>query len=126
MYSLLTPFYHIFVSKLNPSNFSHSIKILYSISQSASAVCSSVKFLSKRYWWSIIMSVLVALWMIANIIYYRANELFINTDAMAMVDNMDGFWSSIWLYVNWECVVIFVISILYVLFILKCYNKFII
>lgn len=48
-------------------------------------------FLSKRYWWTIIMSVLIALWMIANIIYYRANELFINADAVAMVDNMDGF-----------------------------------
>ncbi len=78
---------------------------------------ASFIFLSKRYWWSIIMSVLIALWMIANIIYFRANELFINTDAMAMVDNMDGFWSSIWLYVNWECVAIFVISIFYVLFV---------
>ena len=76
---------------------------------------ASFIFLSKRYWWTIIMSVLIALWMIANIIYYRANELFINTDAISMVDNMSGFWSSIWLYINWECIVILISSIIYML-----------
>ena len=78
---------------------------------------SSFIFLTKHYWWTIIISVLIDLWMIANIIYYRANDLFINADAISMVDNMNGFWSSIWLYVNWECVVILIFSVLYILFI---------
>ena len=73
---------------------------------------ASFVFLSKRYWWTIVVSVIIDLWLIANIIYYRANELFINVDAISMIDNMDGFWSSIWLYVNWECLFILLTSAL--------------
>lgn len=73
---------------------------------------SSFIFLTKHYWWTIIISVLIDLWMIANIIYYRANDLFINADAISMVDNMNGFWSSIWLYVNGECLFILLTSVI--------------
>ncbi len=82
---------------------------------------ASFIFLTKRYWWSIIISILIALWMIANIIYYRANELFINVDAISMVDNMNGFWSSIWLYVNWECFAILILSCFYIIIVI--FNK---
>lgn len=41
-------YYHIFVSYIG-FNFLQVRRILYSISQSASAVCSSIKFSSKKY-----------------------------------------------------------------------------
>ena len=86
---------------------------------------ASFVFLSRRYWWTIVATIIIDLWIIANIIYYRANDLFINADAISIVDNMTGFWSSIWLYVNWECVFIFIVSVITIIFalILKSNNE---
>ena len=56
---------------------------------------SSILFVIKRKWIFIMLQVLADLWIIANIFYFRANELFISVEAMGMIGNLDGFWSAI-------------------------------
>ena len=51
-----------------------------------SILLSSFVFLSKRYWWTIIANVLLDLWIIANLVYYQANECFLDINAILMAN----------------------------------------
>ncbi len=62
---------------------------------------ASFCFLFKRKWWICVVSILLDLWLITNMIYFRANGFFLDIDTIAMAGNMDGFWNSVWAYINW-------------------------
>ena len=67
---------------------------------------ASFCFLLKRRLCFCVISLLLDLWMIANMIYFRANGFFLDIDTIAMAGNMDGFWNSIWAYMNWTIYII--------------------
>ncbi len=76
---------------------------------------ASFVFVSKRSWWTIILSIVFDTWILANLIYYRSNAAFLDVFALSMAGNMDGFWSSVWLYCSWKDSIYYIISILYAL-----------
>ena len=78
---------------------------------------ASFVFLSKRKWWTVIVLLLIDAWCIANMIYFRANNMFISLEAMEMAGNLNGFESSISLYWTWKLIWFIVITILYALLI---------
>ena len=80
---------------------------------------ASFVFLTKRHKWTIVVSVIIDLYLIANIIYFRANDLFLNFETIAMVGNLNGFWSSITAYFNWKILLFAVLTGLYSFFIIK-------
>jgi len=45
---------------------------------------------------------IVDLWLISNLIYYRANHLFLNWHVFAFATNLSGFESSILQYLDWK------------------------
>lgn len=77
---------------------------------------ASLLFLIKNYRWTIVVSFIIDFWIIANIIYIRANGFWINSNAILMADNMNGFWSSIIIFFTWKEIIPFVISGLYMIF----------
>jgi len=83
---------------------------------------SSFVFISRKQWWTIIVSLLTDLWLIANLFYYKANTLFLSFETMKMADNMSGFWSSLLSYVGWDMALIIVLSLIYIvtLWLLRC------
>lgn len=82
--------------------------------------CASFVFLSKKKWWTIIANILIDVWLIANMFYYKANSLFLSYETMKMADNMSGFWDSLYSYLGWDIYVFPVITILYII----CYLPF--
>lgn len=44
------------------------------------------------------MSILINIWIIAELIYFRANRIFLDAQSFALISNMDGFWSSVPMY----------------------------
>jgi len=52
-------------------------------------------FLTKRYWWTIVISLAIDTWIMSNVFYYRANNLFVNVEAMGMTSNLAGFFDSL-------------------------------
>ena len=74
----------------------------------------SFVFITKRYWWTVIVNLLVDIWMIANLFYYKANTLFLSVEIMKMADNMDGFWGSLLAYMGWDIFSLPIITILYI------------
>ena len=67
---------------------------------SVAVFLASFVFLSKKQWWTIILSFIFDIWIIADLIYFRANGLHLSIDVMFMVNNMQGFWSSILAYLD--------------------------
>lgn len=64
----------------------------------------TVLFTRKRYPVFILLG-LADLWMIANIIYFRAYHLFITWHLFSLAGNMDGFWSSVLPYCTWSLLI---------------------
>lgn len=52
-------------------------------------------FLCKSKLWSIIISFLLSLWMIAEMMYFRANGFFLDASGITMLNNMDGWRGSL-------------------------------
>ena len=74
----------------------------------------SFVFITKRYWWTVFVNLLVDIWMIANLFYYKANTLFLSVEIMKMADNMDGFWDSLLAYMGWDIFSLPIITIFYI------------
>lgn len=75
---------------------------------------ASFVFLCRKNWWTIIANVIIDLWLIANMFYYKANSLFLSWETMQMADNMTGFWDSLYAYLGWDIYIYAIITTLYV------------
>ena len=58
-------------------------------------VLTSIVFLIKNKRWLIVFDFLIVLWMFAEIMYYRANGIYMDAFTITMVGNMNGFWGSL-------------------------------
>ena len=76
---------------------------------------ASFVFLSKKNGWTIIANILVDIWLIANMFYFKANALFLSYETMQMADNMNGFWNSLYSYLGWDIYSYVIITALYIL-----------
>lgn len=56
---------------------------------------ASFVFLFKNRWWTVAVSVFIDIWILANLWYYRANNILIDKYAVTMIGNLNGFWDSI-------------------------------
>ena len=61
---------------------------------------ASFVLISKRCYWTVVVSVLIDIWMTANVLYFNANGLFIDFPAITLIGQLSGFASSILVY--WE------------------------
>lgn len=59
---------------------------------------ASFALLTKRKYWVVIVSAVFAFWCMAELIYFRSNNIFIEKYAFTMMGNMAGVWNSIWIF----------------------------
>lgn len=78
---------------------------------------ASFIFVTKNRWWVLVVSVLIDVWLIANIIYYRANDFFLDLETISIVGNLEGFEDSIAMYLNLSILEILICTIPLVLII---------
>ena len=76
-------------------------------------------FITKRHWWTVFIHLFLDIWCISNLIYFRANELILDVNAMLMADNMQGFWSSVNLYFSRSYILFPLLSVFYALIVRK-------
>ena len=78
---------------------------------------ASFVFVTKRPIWTIVANLLVDIWIIANLFYFKANGYFLAYEVMTMVGNMDGFWDSLWSYMGWDIAIFPILTLIYALLI---------
>ncbi len=61
---------------------------------------ASLVFFFKGKSWTLWVSVFINTWGISNLMYRRANQIVLDAYSITMVDNMDGFWSSVPFYMD--------------------------
>lgn len=111
-----------FQFSVEPPRYPPSISLFFLPKIAISLFIASFLFLTKKAWWTIPASFVIDIWIVGNIIYYRASGFFINSEALQMVDNLHGFWDSILIYFSLSEVIPFIITLLYAFYIIK-FNK---
>lgn len=74
---------------------------------------ASFIFLSKNKWWTFVVALIVDLWCIANLLYFRANEMLLSYEAIMMATNLSGFEGAILTYWNFDSTIFLVQTFLY-------------
>ena len=96
---------------------------LYAPKISISLFIASFVFLFKRKSWTIYVSFLVSIWCIAELVYYRANGIFLDAYSFTMIGNMNGFWDSIFVFVYISDFIIFIPTLITLLIYYLFKNK---
>lgn len=74
---------------------------------------ASVVFLTKKSSIPIILSFIVDIWCVANLVYVRSNNLLLDAYAFTMVNNMNGFWDSIFMFFEKKDIIFPLLSIVF-------------
>ena len=85
---------------------------------SISLLLASFVFLLKRKWPLIILSILIGIWIWANIIYFRIYGGVIDGYVLMMAGNLKGFTSSIISIIEWKDLCFLLLTILFAAIIL--------
>lgn len=83
-------------------------------------------FISKRYLWTVLVNIIVDIWIIANLVYFQANECFLDINSILMAYNLSGFESSIKTFINISYAIFPLLTIIYAVLIhyfKKLYNE---
>lgn len=79
-------------------------------------IIASFVYLCRRHqWWTIVLSILIDIWIISNLFYFKANGLYLTYEAMTMAGNLRGFESSLLALLDWAVYVIPIITLGYVI-----------
>jgi len=110
--------YFIFSQVLVSSLWKHPIDaiVFYTPKFLIAALFASFVFVTHKHYWTIIISVLIDIWMFAQLIYFNANGLLMDIAIMKMAGNMEGFWSSILALIQPGYFTLLLISVLYCVF----------
>lgn len=74
-------------------------------------------------WYSIVWMLIIDFWIVANLIYFRANSLLLTLDAILMSGNLKGFTSSILLYLDWRVWIYFLLTFIYCIVCFFCRQR---
>lgn len=74
---------------------------------------SSFILITRTRWWTILVSILVDVWCIANLVYFKTYDSFLNINDILMVGNMAGAWSSVLAYLDWTMLLMLFITLLW-------------
>lgn len=77
---------------------------------------SSLVLVIKRAWWTILISIFIDVWIIANLMYYRNSGLLLDAFSFSMAGNMNGFLDSVLFYYSGKDMLYFGLTLLYALF----------
>lgn len=115
-------FEHVVYSEINTQFLSnHLPKIIISI-----FIGSPILILKKKNaWYATILSLIIDCWFVANFVYSRYNGSPIDAMVLSMAGNMDGFWNSVFLFLEFKIDILpFLLTCSLIPFLfLKCQQK---
>lgn len=72
----------------------------------AAGLCAMPILFMRSKWLVVTLLVLLNMWMVANLVYFQANTLYLSGDAIAMAYNLKGFENAIFAYIRWQTLLI--------------------
>ena len=84
----------------------------YAVLVSASMLLGALVWVFRHSIWHILLMLVLDLWMIANILYFSANNTFIDWQVILFAGQLRGFESSILAYFRWEQLFLPLITVL--------------
>lgn len=108
LYREPTDFFAFYLSKFLPAIF-----------------IASFVFLDEKRNWTIIVSVIIDLWLSANLMYFNVNNLFIDIYTVNIVGNLNGFLSSIATYFELKVLSFWIITATFSMYIYFSKHKLI-
>lgn len=90
---------------------------------SIALLLGSFVFLFRRKYWTIYASVLINLWILAEIIYYRSTHIFIDVYSFRLMSELNGFESSIGMYLDWNLLLFLIPTLLTIIGVLLFNNR---
>ena len=77
-------------------------------------VIASFVYITRQKWWTIVDSLLIDLWIISNLLYFKANGLYLTPEAIMMAGNLHGFENSVLALLGWDVYAILLITAAYI------------
>lgn len=90
---------------------------------SIALLLGSFVFLFRRKYWTIYASVLISIWILAEVIYYRSTRVFITAESFALLKELHGFESSIGMYLTPDLLLLLLPTLLLVVGIVLFDNR---
>lgn len=84
---------------------------------------TSFVFLFRRKYWTIYASVLIDIWLLVELVYYRAFGFMLDSSTMLIATNMKGFGGSIMMYLMLPDVILLLPTILLAIVLYFCNTK---
>lgn len=78
----------------------------YSTIFAATLLLAGLVFIVKQRWVHIVIMVLIDLWLVANLLYYNANAILLDWQAITTISELRGFESAILSYIHWQHIII--------------------
>lgn len=69
-------------------------------------------FLTHRKYWTVVFSIILDIWIIAEIIYYRSTRIYISAHSILLLGNMDGFWDCVPMYMDTSMLLLLIPTLL--------------
>jgi len=76
---------------------------------------SSFVFLTKWQWWIIIVSVILDIWLVGNLIYWRNYNDLLSVYSLEAFGNMHSIWDSVFIFLHWNDIVFPLLTLLLVI-----------
>lgn len=90
---------------------------------SIALLIGSFVFLFRRKYWTIYVSVLINIWILAQVVYYRSTRVFVTADSFALLKELRGFESSIGMYLTSDLLLLLLPTLLLVIGIVLFDNR---
>ena len=88
-----------------------------------SALLGSLVFLFRRKYWTIYVSVIINLWILAEVVYYRSTWVFITADSFVLLKELHGFESSIEMYMTPDLLLLLIPTLLLIVAVVLFDNR---
>ncbi len=80
-------------------------------------------FLFKNRWWTVAVSMLFNVWIWANLWYYRADSLLVEKYSISMINNLNGYWDSIFALIRSSDIIFLLLTLVLTVSIVVTKNK---
>ncbi|MCL2074469.1 MAG: LTA synthase family protein, partial [Marinilabiliaceae bacterium] len=84
---------------------------LYAMYIGVSGIIVSFVFLTKWKWWIVIVLVVLDIWLVGNLMYWRSYDDLLSVWCLNAVGNMKGIWSSIFVFLEWKDCIFLILTL---------------